>query len=145
MKAEQIIWSLLNNFGICTQISTAHLCFPCHSVLSRPVMSNSLRSCQEWGLDYSPPGSPVHGILQRRILGWVSGPSSRGSSQSRDQTQSPTLQVDSLSSESPGKPYVSQPHFIVTLEENSHPGLVEGREGVRAVAKRLADQKSGSQ
>ena len=59
--------------------------------------------------------------------------------------RSPTLQVDSLSSESPGKPCVSQPHFIVTLEENSHPGLLEGREGVRAVAKRLADQKSGSQ
>ena len=30
-------------------------------------------------------------------------PSSRGSSQPRDQTQSPTLQVDSLPSEPPGK------------------------------------------
>ena len=33
----------------------------------------------------------------------------------------------------------------MTLEENSHPGLLEGREGVRAVAKRHADQKSESQ
>ena len=36
--------------------------------------------------DYSPPGSSVHGILQARILQWVAMPSSRGSSQPRDQT-----------------------------------------------------------
>ena len=35
----------------------------------------------------SPPGSSVHGILQARILEWVAIPSSRGSSQPRDQTQ----------------------------------------------------------
>ena len=34
----------------------------------------------------SPPGSSVHGILQARILEWVSMPTSRGSSQSRGQT-----------------------------------------------------------
>ena len=32
-------------------------------------------------------GSSVHGILQARILEWVAVPFSRGSSQSRDQTQ----------------------------------------------------------
>ena len=31
-------------------------------------------------MDCSPPGSPVHGILQARILKWVAMPSSRGSS-----------------------------------------------------------------
>ena len=31
-------------------------------------------------VDYSPPGSPVHGILQARILEWVATPSSRGAS-----------------------------------------------------------------
>ena len=31
-------------------------------------------------LDYSPPGSSVHGILQARILEWVAIPFSRGSS-----------------------------------------------------------------
>ena len=36
-------------------------------------------------MDSSPPGSPVHGILQARILEWVAISSSRGSSQ-------PTLQ-----------------------------------------------------
>ena len=35
----------------------------------------------------SPPGSSVHGILQARILGWVSMPSSRGSSWPRTWTQ----------------------------------------------------------
>ena len=31
-------------------------------------------------MDYSPPGSSVHGILQARILEWVAMPFSRGSS-----------------------------------------------------------------
>ena len=35
----------------------------------------------------SPPGFPVCGILQARILKWVAIPFSRGSSQPRDQTQ----------------------------------------------------------
>ena len=38
-------------------------------------------------MDCSPSGSSVHGILQARILEWVTMPSSRGSSQPRDQTQ----------------------------------------------------------
>ena len=38
-------------------------------------------------MDCSLPGSSVHGILQARILQWVAIPSSRGSSQPRDQTQ----------------------------------------------------------
>ena len=38
-------------------------------------------------MDYSPPGSSVHGILQARILEWVTVPFSRGASQLRDGTQ----------------------------------------------------------
>ena len=38
-------------------------------------------------MDYSSPGSSVHGIFQAGILEWVTVPFSRGSSQSRDQTQ----------------------------------------------------------
>ena len=34
----------------------------------------------------SPPSSPVHGILQARVLEWVAVPSSRGSSQPSGQT-----------------------------------------------------------
>ena len=37
-------------------------------------------------MDFSPPGSSVHGILQAWILKWVATPSSRGSSLHRDQT-----------------------------------------------------------
>ena len=46
----------------------------------------------------------VHGILQARILEWAAFPFSRGSSQPGDQTQSPTLQADSLPAEPQGKP-----------------------------------------
>ena len=38
-------------------------------------------------LDCILPGSSVHAILQARMLEWVAIPSSRGSSQPRDQTQ----------------------------------------------------------
>ena len=37
-------------------------------------------------MDYSPPGSSVHGILQARILEWIAISFSRGSSRLRDQT-----------------------------------------------------------
>ena len=43
------------------------------------------------------------GILQARILEWVAICSSRGSFQPGIEPTSPTLQVDSLLSESPGK------------------------------------------
>ena len=52
-----------------------------------------------------PMSYTVHGILQARILEWVTFPFSRGSSQPRDQTQvSLTLQADSLPAEPQGKP-----------------------------------------
>ena len=38
-------------------------------------------------MDCSRPGSPVHRILQARILEWVAIPFSRGSSRPRDRTQ----------------------------------------------------------
>ena len=44
------------------------------------VAQSSLTLCDP--MDYT-----VHGILQARILEWVAFPSSRGSSQPRDQTQ----------------------------------------------------------
>ena len=57
-------------------------------------------------MDCSPSGSSVLGILQARILEWVAMPFSRGSSQPKIKPRSPTLQVDSLPSELPGKPFV---------------------------------------
>ena len=53
-------------------------------------------------MDYSLPGSSVHGILQARRLEWRAISYSRGSSQPGDQTPCPpALQADS-SSEPPG-------------------------------------------
>ena len=46
----------------------------------------------------------VHGILQARILEWVAISFSRESSQPRDRTQIPPLQVDFLPAEPQGKP-----------------------------------------
>ena len=54
-------------------------------------------------VDCSPPGSSVHGILQVRILEWVTISFSRGSSQPRDQTQVSCI-AGALTSEPPGKP-----------------------------------------
>ena len=50
---------------------------------SRCVLSHfSLTLCNP--MEYSPPGSSVHGIFQARMLEWIAMPSSRGSSQSMD-------------------------------------------------------------
>ena len=61
-------------------------------------------------VDYSPPDSSVHAILQARILEWVAVPFSRGSSQPRDPTRFPTLQVDSL----PSEPLVQFSHSVMS-------------------------------
>ena len=37
-------------------------------------------------MDYSPPGSSLHGVFQARILEWVALSFSRESSRPRDQT-----------------------------------------------------------
>ena len=51
-------------------------------------------------MDYSSPGSSVHGTFHARILEWVAMPSYRGSSRLRDGAllpAAPVLQADSLS------------------------------------------------
>ena len=59
-----------------------------HSLSFTCLPAKLLQSCPTHcePIDCSPPGSSVHGILQARILRWVATPSSRGSSQPRDQT-----------------------------------------------------------
>ena len=56
-------------------------------------------------MDYSPQGSSVHGILQERILGGLPFPSPGELSDSGIKPRPPALQVDSLLSELPGKPW----------------------------------------
>ena len=55
-------------------------------VCVRVCVSSSVLSDALWPMDYSPPGSFVHVILQAKIL-WVAITFSRGSSQPRDWTQ----------------------------------------------------------
>ena len=58
-------------------------------------------------MDSSPPGSPVHGIPQARILERFAISSSRGSSRPRDQTHvssSPALAGGFFTTVPPGKP-----------------------------------------
>ena len=69
-------------------------------------------------MDRSPPGSSVHGNLQARILGWVSIPFSRGSSQPRE---------DSLPSEPPGK--ISQYAAVAAKSLQSCPTLCDPIDG----------------
>ena len=57
------------------------VCVCTHVCVSCSIVSDSLRP-----LDCSLPGSPVHEILQARILEWVAIPFSRGSSPPRDRT-----------------------------------------------------------
>ena len=54
-------------------------------------------------MDYSPPGSFVHGILQARILEWVAILFSRSLPDPEIKPRYPACQADSLPSEPPGK------------------------------------------
>ena len=69
---------------------------------SRSVSSDSLQP-----MDYSPPSSSIHGILQARILEWVAISFSRGSSWPRDQTHISCVSCTGscfFTTVSPGKP-----------------------------------------
>ena len=55
-------------------------------------------------MDCSPPGSSVREILQARIASGLPFPSLEGLPEPGIEPGSPALQVDSLLSESPGKP-----------------------------------------
>ena len=69
-------------------------------------------------MDWSPPGSSVHGILQASILEWVAMPFSRGSSRAREQTH---------------VSYISCTARQV-LYHYSHLGSPSGKEGERTVS-----------
>ena len=55
-------------------------------------------------VDCGLPGSSIHGILQARILEWVTIPSLEDFPNSGIEPGFPALQGDSLPSEPPGKP-----------------------------------------
>ena len=57
----------------CAQIRNIYLQMKVKVLVTQPCLT----LCDP--MDYSPPGSSVHGILQARILEWVAIPFSRGS------------------------------------------------------------------
>ena len=59
---------------------------PRPGVCCAELLQSCLTLCDP--MDWSPPGSSVHGILQARILEWIAPPSSRGPSWFRDRTRS---------------------------------------------------------
>ena len=72
------IWVSINMF-IKLLFSLHHTCKSAKSLQLHLILC--------YPMDYSLPGSSVHGILQARIQERVAMPSSRGSSQPRNQTQ----------------------------------------------------------
>ena len=84
------------------------------------VYANLLQSCPTLcdTMDYSPPASSVHRILQARILKWVAIPFSRGPCCPRDQTCVLYLlhwQMGSLLQAPPGKPNKDFSHTSSTV------------------------------
>ena len=74
MSIHQLIHSVMNSTGCCPL-----------SCVKLSLAQSCLTLCNP--MDYSPPGSSVHGILQARILEWAAMPSFRASSRLRDRTQ----------------------------------------------------------
>ena len=77
-------------------------------------------------MDYSLPGSSVHGIFQVRVLEWVAISFSRESSRPRDRTWVSRI-AHALLSEPPGKPNLETKgsvsfscHFIELVEYVFH-------------------------
>ena len=72
-------------------------------------------------MDCSPPGSSVHGILQTRILEWVAMPSSKGSSQPRDQTQvSASLAARFFTTSATWETHESESHSVMSDSLRPH-------------------------
>ena len=96
-------WPQQKLFHLWYWFSALYLCDMCACVLSH---FSRIRLCNL--TDCRSPGSSVHGILQPRILEWVVVSSSRGSSQSRDQSHilMSYWQAGSLLFGSPGNPCV---------------------------------------
>ena len=84
----QIFSPVYSHANIYLKLIEAYNVYAVWSPLPTRGWAKLLQSCLTLfnPLNCNPPGSPVHGILQARILEWISMPSSRGSSQPRDWT-----------------------------------------------------------
>ena len=96
-------FNLSQHQGLFHWVGSSHLVAKKESEVTQPCLTLCCRL-----IDYSLPGSSIHGIFQARILEWVAISLSRAPSWPRDQTLSLALQADSLPSEPPGKPRVAK-------------------------------------
>ena len=69
------------------------------------VAKSFLTTC--YPMDYSPPGSSIHGFSQARILEWVAVSFSGGSSQLKDWTSVSCIASQFFTTEPPGKPLLA--------------------------------------
>ena len=90
------IFKRLMKFFISSQWAKINLCACVPSYFSHAQFCKPM--------DYSPPGSSIHGIFQARILEWVVIPFSNELPNPEIKPRSPALQADSLPSKPPGKP-----------------------------------------
>ena len=117
------------------------LLFVCRGCL----YSMKVKVAQSYLTLWDPRDYTVHGTLQARILEWVAFPFSMGSSQSGIEPRSPTLQVDSLASEPPGKPKNTGVGSLsllqgIFLTQESNQGLLH----CRRILYHLSHQRSSS-
>ena len=83
------------NKAITMSLYTCCSCFRCSVTKSCPTLWDRM--------DYSPPGSSVHGISQQEYWSGVPFPSSEALSNPGIEPKSPALQADYLPTEPPGK------------------------------------------
>ena len=104
--AHYFIYHLCHaSFLHCTLVSVIILLSPqANTCVHAKLLQLCLTVCDPMG--FSLPGSSVHGILQARILEWVTMPSSRG-------LHNPVIEPISLKAP-PGKP-----HKLITLAKMS--------------------------
>ena len=90
----------LQRVGHTTERLSLHLNY--YMVCAKSLQLFCLTLCDP--MDWSRPGSSIHGILQARILEWVAFPFSRDLPNPGIKPRSPTSQVDFMPSELPRKP-----------------------------------------
>ena len=85
---EKKIYVLKKKKKSCLHFCSTSLIWTHSHFISLCLHTKLLQSCPSLcnPMNCSPPDWSVHGSLQARILEWVAMPSSRGSSQPRDQT-----------------------------------------------------------
>ena len=93
-------WKMLHNIKWAVE-KLAALLLSCQSESESEVAQSCPTLCDP--MDCSPSGSSIHGILQARILQWLSFLSPGDLPNPGVEPRSPALQADALTSEPPGK------------------------------------------